>query len=157
MISTFPSIRSPEPRSKAAGGFTLIELMIVIVIIGILASIAYPSYQAQMRKTKRTDARSVLTEYANLQEKFYNQCYTYTTEIAGAFPVSGGSACTTGTPGLGRSTTSPENLYNLRITAGGTAFTIEAAARAGTSQANDTGCTTMTISSTGAKTPANCW
>lgn len=55
-------------------GFTLIELMIVVVIIGILAGIAYPSYQNHMRQTRRSDAKIALTKVASLQEKFYSDC-----------------------------------------------------------------------------------
>jgi type IV pilus assembly protein PilE len=145
-----------RPRSiQAHRGFTLIELMIVVVIIGILASIAYPAYQEQVRKTKRSDGKSALTELANRQEKYYSQCFTYTNSFTNAFPT--GSNCA-GT-GLGyTATTTPEGQYTLAIpAASATAYTLTATAVAGTSQANDTGCTTLSLLSTGAKTPTQCW
>jgi type IV pilus assembly protein PilE len=56
---------------KNQKGFTLIEVMIVVVIVAILAAIAVPSYQDSIRKTRRADAKEALTRIAALQERFF--------------------------------------------------------------------------------------
>ncbi|TGD74200.1 type IV pilin protein [Mangrovimicrobium sediminis] len=61
-------------------GFTLMELMIVVVIIGILAGVALPSYQEALRKGKRADAKSALQDAANRQERFMLDRSTYTSD-----------------------------------------------------------------------------
>lgn len=58
-------------------GFTLIELMIVIAIVGILAAIAYPSYQNHVEKTRRTTAEADLMELAQFMERQYTNGYDY--------------------------------------------------------------------------------
>ena len=65
-------------------GFTLIELMIVVVIIGILVAIAYPSYTKYTIQTRRSDAQIALTQAAALQEKFYSDCAHYAQVLYGA-------------------------------------------------------------------------
>lgn len=69
-----PARYRPGDRVLPRGmrGFTLIELMIVVLIVGILAAIAYPSYQNQVRKTRRADAKTELLEVAQRLER----CYT---------------------------------------------------------------------------------
>jgi len=71
-------------------GITLIELMIVVVIVAIIVSIAYPSYQEQIRKTRRSDAQSALMDAAARMERFYTQYGRYTSTIADAGIVATG-------------------------------------------------------------------
>lgn len=58
-------------------GFTLIELMVVVAVVAILAAIAYPSYQEQVRKSRRGQAKADLVEYAQLAERFHTVNNTY--------------------------------------------------------------------------------
>lgn len=58
-------------------GFTLIELMIVVVIVAILAAVAYPSYQDSVIKTKRAEGRAALMQAMQQQERYYTQNNTY--------------------------------------------------------------------------------
>ena len=62
-------------------GITLVELMIVVVILGILAAVAYPNYRQYAAKAKRNEAKAALLQIATLQERFYLQNNTYTTDM----------------------------------------------------------------------------
>ena len=66
---------------KFMRGVTLIELMIVIVIISILAAIAYPGYQQYTARAKRNEAKACLLQIATLQERHYLQNNTYTVDM----------------------------------------------------------------------------
>ena len=66
---------------KYMRGVTLMELMIVVVIIGILTAIAYPSYRQYAAKAKRNEAKAALLQISTLQERHYLQNNTYTTDM----------------------------------------------------------------------------
>ena len=63
--------------SRRMRGMTLVELLIVVVIVGILAAIAYPNYREFTLKARRTEARALLLEIATMQERHYLQNNTY--------------------------------------------------------------------------------
>jgi len=95
-------------------GFTLIELMITVVIIGILTALAYPAYTKYMQQTRRSDAQIALTDAASRMEKYYSDCTYYTQNLGGAHIC--GTDPTTGA--LGYTTTSPKGYYTLAPSGG---------------------------------------
>ncbi len=62
-------------------GFSLIELLVAVAIVGILAAIAYPSYVDQVRKSRRAEAQNLLMEIAQREERYYAQNATYTNDL----------------------------------------------------------------------------
>lgn len=97
-------------KKQYKNGFTLIELMIVVAIIGILATIAYPSYHAYIKKTRRSDAEGALVSLANAMERYYTENYKYTEAAAGGADTGAPTIFPTQAP-LDSST----KFYNLTI------------------------------------------
>lgn len=126
---------------------TLIELMIVVAIIGILAAIAYPSYERHAAKTRRNAATACLSQYASFMERYYTSNLNY--DIPNW-------------PALGCSTEGDMVRYYSfpapTIGAGLRTYTISAVPT--TSQAaKDGGCGTLTLNQAGARSPTTntCW
>jgi type IV pilus assembly protein PilE len=72
-----PNLACTQGKTIRIHGFTLIELMIVVVVLGILAAIAFPSYTSQVQKTRRADATSALLGAAQQLERCYTRTSTY--------------------------------------------------------------------------------
>ncbi len=98
-ITSDQSTYSSQLHANEAG-FTLIELMIVVAIVGILATIAYPSYQDSVKKSRRADAKSALMGFVNAMERHYTEYNSYCdAAAAGETAVSG---CGDATPDKGK-------------------------------------------------------
>jgi type IV pilus assembly protein PilE len=70
---------------RSAAGFTLIEVMIAVLIVALLAAVALPSYQDQVRKARRAEGKAMLMKAAQLEERWYTANGTYTTDLASLF------------------------------------------------------------------------
>jgi type IV pilus assembly protein PilE len=145
-------------RQSGTAGFSLVELMVVVVIASVLVAIAIPTYINEVRKSRRTEAKTALLDLAGREERFYNTNNTYSATPsdlgygAGAFPLAVGSgyydvniAFTAYSPGP----PAVAPTYTL------TAYPVTA------DQLKDTQCTLFTLTSTGlqSSTPNTtvCW
>ncbi len=142
---------------KQVSGFTLIELMISVAIVGILAGIAIPSYQSHVLKSRRAVAKGDLLGLANALERHFTETNSYCDAGgAGGANSCGGAVNDTGAPeGISFATQSPVDgnapHHDLNISAlTPTTFTIQAIPIAGGPQANDP-CGTLELDHTGAK------
>lgn len=143
-------------RQQSAHGFTLIEMMITVAIIGILAAIAYPAYQEQVRKSRRADCSGALLGLAQAMERYFSANTTYVGASLGGTagdiypnrcPIDGGVI-----------------TYDLRIAvATASAYTVQAVPTG--AQLGDQ-CGTLTLNQALTKnmlgaaaglTPADCW
>lgn len=126
-------------------GFTLIELLIVIVILGILSSIAYPSYIDSVRKSKRSEAQSALMKLANLQEQYYLDLHQYTADLTKL--------------GFSDPYISEHEYYSIKASAASPTTGFILTATAINEQSQDTDCATMSISHDLLKdaTSEGCW
>ncbi|WP_273431454.1 type IV pilin protein [Chitinibacter tainanensis] len=134
---------------RKAGGFTLIELMIVVVIIGILAAIAIPAYQDYVRKARRTDATTAMSRIQQAQEKWRanNSSYTVNLNSAGLNLLPAGATATTNTSQTSTNNLNGNGYYTINISSVSATGYVLTATAAG-SQLADTKCKKliMTIS-----------
>lgn len=142
----------PNPPKQT--GFTLIELMIVVAIVGILAAIAYPSYMEHIRKGNRADAEASLMQLSQFMERYYTGTGRYSKTAGGTdMPDNPAPPFPTGTP----------YTFSITVNSAGTSYTATATPNSPGVMANDK-CGNLTLTNTGLKgqtgqnvTTADCW
>jgi type IV pilus assembly protein PilE len=130
-------------RARAAAGFTLIELMIVVAVVAILAAIAVPAYQEHIVKTRRATGAGCMMEMAQFMERFYTTNMRYDRTAGGAAVALPATQCVTETA----------EWYTIQLRDGATnatAYVIEAVPQ-GSQATKDTKCATIAVDQTGQK------
>jgi len=136
-------------NSKKWAGFTLIELMITVSIIGLLTILVYPSYISSVQQARRSDGKSTLLDVQAQLERCYTQSLSYSTCI----------------PTLNLPVTSPETYYTVNVSGTAATTTYTLAATAVGVQAQDTQCAVFFVNQLGQQTAntnagaanTNCW
>ncbi len=138
-----PTLADRSFLRRRSFGFTLLELMIVIVVVGILATIALPSYREYIRRSSREATQSQLIEMAGIQEKIFLNSNAYSSNVATAYngQASGGLGATGGKSLDGR--------YAISATVNGGSFVLTATPVSGSPQDGDG---VLTIASNGTRT-----
>lgn len=152
---------------RRLGGFTLIELMIAVAIVGILVRLAYPVYTQSVLRSHRTDAKSALLDLASREERYFSTANAYTDQA----PTLGYASTATVTPAAPMQILSGSTAYyQMSVvfsapSASNANWTFTATAAPIGNQTNDS-CGSYTISNTGAQgisggtgsaTAASCW
>ena len=140
MALSVTNVKSKIRSAKVYRGFTLVEVLIVIAIVGILASIAYPQYGSYVQKARRTDGQLALLQGAQTMERCKSTRYTF-------------ALCTL------NDAESPEAYYAMTVASDATTFTLTATAQ--NLQVADTTFKIMTLKHKGERTPdpdtTVCW
>lgn len=117
-------------------GFTTIELLIALVVLGVLMAVALPNYQDSLRKSRRAEAFNALTSIQQASERHRSSNATFTNNLTASAPAGLGQAATRTTGGY----------YDLAVTVvNATTYVATATAVTGTSQANDSGCQILAV------------
>jgi type IV pilus assembly protein PilE len=143
---------------KRVRGFTLIELMIVVLVIALLAGIALSGYQKQIRKSRRAEAKQVLGDFALREERFRSSNTTYATTQAAL--LNGGTAPALVYYTVAFSTPTGTCPDGTTAFSSANSFAFTATPTSSTGQNKDTACPTIVYTNkcgSVEKTPTDCW
>lgn len=130
-------------------GFTLIELIISVAIVGLLSSIALPSYQEYVARGRRSEVKTVLLEASQWMERFYSENFRYDQNAAGTAISTVFPANYAQSPKEGRA------AYSITVSAAGTrTYTLTATRVAGSNIASDK-CGDFSITNVGVRSNPN--
>lgn len=130
--------RTPPRSPRTAHGFTLIEVVVAVAIVGIIAAVAIPTFADSMRKSRRSDAYAALSAVQQAQERWRANNAAYTANLTAA---PGDDP-----PGLGLPASTARGYYTVTLDAtSATGYTALATATAGTTQANDGNCVRLRL------------
>jgi type IV pilus assembly protein PilE len=137
--------------TQKQAGFTLIEVMIVVVIIGVLAAIAYPSYTEYVLRSGRTEGMSLLSDAAARQERFYVQNHAYITSNSDLAKLNLGRTTSGEGDDDADTVVSSTGKYQLTVSAidGDGGYTLTATPQG--AQANDSKCGNLTLNAAGTR------
>jgi type IV pilus assembly protein PilE len=150
---------SRRDYNRQASGFTLIELMIVLVIVSILTAIAYPSYQRYIVKSNRQAARSMIYAIADRQEQFFLDNKAYAADLSTLGYAD--DTIYVGRDGQLSGEDADDLIYSLQIVdAADTSYTVMAEPE-GVQADRDTDCGNLSLTSSGQRDQSgdgeNCW
>jgi type IV pilus assembly protein PilE len=151
-------------RRATQGGFTLIELMIAVAIVGILVRLAYPAYTKSVMKSRRADAKTALLDLAAREERYLATANTYT-QTATALGYPAGSTITPASPMNVITGSTAYYQMSVAYAAAQPASFVATATPVGVQLTADTQCGSFKLDNTGAQsvtgtsssTPADCW
>ena len=119
------------PNSR---GFTIIELLIAVLVVAVLAALAYPSFLDSIKKGRRADAFSAIAAVQQAQERFRSNNPAFSSTLSA----------------LGLTATSPAGRYDMALSAtSATGYEVTATGKSGTSQASDGSCVRLRVTVTG--------
>jgi type IV pilus assembly protein PilE len=124
-------MKSKLPGRSPQTGFTLIEVLIAVIIVGVLLSVALPSFMDSIRKGRRSEAFSAISALQQAQERWRSSNATYASSSDTGFATA---------------TTSPGGYYSVSVAAGSNATDYEIIADGtGSSQASDGACSRLSV------------